>query len=191
MNTTHNKLNVKNIALIALLVAISIAVKLVVQPLKIFTGSVGLPGGAVLGGLYMMWLVLAVSLTGIKYAGTLVSAVQAIITFAAGLSVSFGWMTIAIYLASGIVSDLVLLISRYRYNALVFVIACCLANIVGTYLTNVAIFNMPLVPLLIMTASSALSGCIGGIIAYAVHCKISKMKAFQLQQQDEDQSEET
>jgi hypothetical protein len=63
----------------------------------------------------------------------------------------------------------VLLVSRHRGCCL----GCCFisgiaANIAGTFLVNLVFFRLPLVPLILSLSSAALSGGLGGIIAYSV-----------------------
>lgn len=180
------KFNVRTIAQLALLAGLGIAVKYAVQPLKIFTGLLGVPGGALLGGLYMMWIVLAVPTTNIKFAGCIVSAVQAIVTFAIGVSAPFGLMTVAIYMSSGIASDLVHFVCRYRYSPISFVIAAMLANAAGTFFTNLAIFNLPGLYLAITICAALFSGAVGGVIANTVYKALRRyIVASNADQQDD------
>ncbi len=172
--TKYSKINVRTIAQLALLAGLGIAVKYAVQPLKIFTGLLGIPGGALLGGLYMMWIVLAVPVTGVKFAGSLVSAVQALVTFAIGVSAPFGLMTVVIYMSSGIACDLVHFVCRYRYSAISFVVGAMLANAAGTFFTNLAIFNLPWLYLAITIVAALLSGAVGGVIANVVYKQLRR-----------------
>ncbi len=149
--------------------------KVIVQPLKVSTGFLGIPGGGLWGGLYMMWLVLAVCCTKLKYAGTLVSVLQAIITFATGLSASFGAMVVPIYLSAGIVSDITLFLFRSKYHPLSCAIACMLANLAGSMTTSYAIFSIPIIPLLILAVVSMISGAIGGVFAYIIYKRVKKL----------------
>ena len=60
-----NQFSLFQLMIIALLGAMGIAVKSVITPLvHMLTGPLYVPGGVVAGGIYMLFLVLAVSLTG-------------------------------------------------------------------------------------------------------------------------------
>lgn len=55
------------IVVIALMATIGIAIKPLISPLiHIITGPLYIPGGAVAGGFYMMWLILGAGLIGKK-----------------------------------------------------------------------------------------------------------------------------
>ncbi|MCL2235727.1 MAG: hypothetical protein FWB98_04705, partial [Defluviitaleaceae bacterium] len=68
-----------DLVVITVLSALGVAVGGIVGLLVRFvTGPLMIPGGAVAGGIYFMFLVLAVALTGKKSAAVLVGALQAI-----------------------------------------------------------------------------------------------------------------
>ena len=75
---------VYDLILIAMLCALSIAIKTIAGALvRMITGSLGIPGGALAGGFYMMWLPLAIALTGRRGAALIVAAVQTIVMITA------------------------------------------------------------------------------------------------------------
>ncbi|MFZ3132128.1 MAG: hypothetical protein WA125_13815, partial [Desulfosporosinus sp.] len=64
--------SVFDLIIIAMMSALGIATKPVIEPLAhIVTGPLFIPSGVVAGGFYMMWLVLAMGLTGIRGTATL------------------------------------------------------------------------------------------------------------------------
>ena len=148
--------------------ALGIAVKPVVVPLvHIISTPLLIPGGALAGGLYMMWLVVAMALTGKRGTATLVAVVQAILVTVTGIAGSHGLMSLVSYTLPGIAVDLGLLIVRHH--------ACCMpcsflagviANITGTAAVNMIFFMLPLVPLLLSLAVAALSGGVGGFLSF-------------------------
>ena len=48
------------------------------------------------------------------------------------------------------------------------------ANLVGCYAVNLAIFRLPVLPLLLCLSVAALSGGLGGLIAHAVAVNLRK-----------------
>ena len=66
-----------------------------------------------------------------------------------------------------------MLIFRRRYTTSIdFFTAGVVANISGTYLSNLIFFRLPLLPLVISLSTGALSGGLGGILAYLIYNKV-------------------
>ena len=153
--------------LCALMAALGIAVKAVAVPLAhIVTGPLLIPGGAVAGGLYMLFLVLACALCGRLGAATVTALVQAILVMVTGLSGSHGAFSLITYLLPGLAVDLVMLLTRHRGGC----VLCCFfagaaANIAGTLAVGAAVLGLPVVPLMLSLALAALSGGLGGLLA--------------------------
>ena len=148
--------------------AVGIAIKPVVVSLAhLVSAPLLIPGGALAGGLYMMWLIMAFGLTGKRGAATLCGLVQAILVLITGIVGSHGLISLASYTLPGLSVDLGLLLVRHRCCCL----PCCflagiLANLTGTAVVNQVFFSLPLIPLLLSLAVAALSGAIGGIISW-------------------------
>jgi len=155
---------------VALMAALGIAAKTVVTPLAhMITGPLYIPGGAVAGGFYMLFLVLAVSLTGVRGAVGLCGLCQGIMVLALGGAGSHGALSILTYTLTGLSVDAVMLLMRHRGCCLL----CCFlggvaANLTGTFVVNAAFFGLPFVPLMLSLAVAALSGGMGGTLAWAV-----------------------
>jgi len=148
--------------------ALGIAVKAVIAPV-IHTASAPLfiPGGALGGGIYMMWLVMAVGLTGKRGAATLAGLVQAILVILTGGASSHGLLSLVSYTLPGLAIDAWLLISRHRLCCLPCAfVSSILANLFGTLAVNMIFFSLPTVPLLLSLAAAAFSGGLGGVLAW-------------------------
>jgi len=165
-----DKFSIYQLMIITLLAAIGIAVKIPLQPLaQMITGPLFIPGGAMAGGIYMMFLVLSVSITGKVGAALLCGFVQALLVMITGLGGHHGALTIVTYTLPGLAVDLLMFLSRHRGCCR----KCCFfgsmaANITGTLLVGAAFFSMPLIPLMLMLCSAALSGGLGGILAWEI-----------------------
>jgi len=168
-----------DLVVIAMMASLGVAIKPVVVPLAhIITGPLYIPGGVIAGGFYMMWIVLGAGLVGKLGTATLISIVQAIMVISIGVFGTHGIMSLMTYIFPGLAVDLVLLVSRHRGYCL----GCCFvsgiaANISGTFLVNLVFFRLPLIPLVLSLSSAALSGGLGGIIAYSV---IKQFKKFNI-----------
>lgn len=165
-----------DLVLLAMLTALSIAFKAVVGILvRMITGPLGIPGGALAGGLYMMWLPLAITLTGKRGSALLIAAVQTIVLLTTGLPGSHGFWTILTYTAPAILVELVYI---YRpkggYNILHYIVSIILANLAGTYGSNLLFFRLSLYPLLFTLLAASFSGAIGGVLAFFTYRLVEK-----------------
>jgi len=167
-----------DLVVIALMAALGIATKPIIVPLShMITGPLFIPGGAVAGGLYMFWIVLAAGLVGKRWTATLTALVQALIVVVTGSFGSHGIASIITYTLPGFMIDLIFIIFRRKVKTnLDFFAAGVIANMTGTYMTNLVFFDLPLVPLLVSLTSSVLSGGIGGLIAYYIYKQMAKME---------------
>jgi hypothetical protein len=165
-----------NIVIIAMMAALGIATKPIIVPLShIITGPLYIPGGAIAGGFYMLWIVLGAAIVGKLGAATLISIIQAIMVIALGFFGNQGIVSLLTYIAPGIAVDFIFLISGHRGCC----IGCCFAagiaaNITGTFLVNLVFFQLPTIPLILTLACAALSGGLGGVIASSLLKQIRK-----------------
>ncbi len=171
------RFRVYDLMVIALMAALGIATKPLVVPLThMVTGPLFIPGGAIAGGFYMFWLVLAAGLVGKRGTATLVGFTQALIVIITGAFGSHGLVSIVTYTVPGLVIDGLFLLFRRRWTTLYdFFLAGVLANLAGTYMSNLVFFRLPLVPLVISLAGAIFSGGLGGVIAYQIYVRLSKI----------------
>jgi len=168
LQTALRRFSVKDLILIAAMAALGIAVKTVVTPLlHLASAPLFIPGGALGGGLYMMWLVVAVGITGKRGAATLAGLVQAILVILTGFGGSHGLLSLVSYTLPGLAIDAFLLISRHRLCCMPCAfVSCILANLCGTFAVNVIFFRLPAIPLLLSLAAAAFSGGVGGVLSW-------------------------
>ena len=170
------KFSIFEIILIALMATLGIATKPVIVPLAhIISGPLYIPGGAIAGGLYMMWIVLGVGIIERKGTATLISIVQAIMVVSLGIYGTHGIISFITYILPGLIVDLYILVLRPReFRIGDYFICGILANITGTFLVNIAFFRLPLVPLVLTLATASFSGGIGGLIAHSIVKRLKK-----------------
>ncbi len=166
------------LALLAMISVLGIAVKPLAGTIAhIVTGPLNIPGGAVAGGLYMMWIVIGAGLTGKTGAGAMIGITQGILVLALGFYGSHGALSLITYTLPGISADLVLRLMRHKVCCpLCGFLAGAAANMTGTLLVAGAFFSLPWIALLLSLAVAALSGGLGGILAYSVVSRLRKMK---------------
>ncbi|MGI6359108.1 MAG: ECF transporter S component [Bacillota bacterium] len=178
------------LVILALVAALGVASKPVVVPLAhMITGPLMIPGGVLAGGFYMLWIVLGAGLMDRRGGGTLISLVQAILIVSLGLYGTHGIVSFLTYLAPGLAVDLVFWPGgRWRGSSLAFFTAGLMANICGSYLVNLVFFRLPWIPLLLSLSTAALSGGLGGLIAYAVVHKLRQTGLMGLGVSENDKS---
>lgn len=179
MNKFLNRFSMFELIIIAMMAALGIATKPVIVPLvHIITGPLYIPGGAIAGGFYMMWIVLGAGIVRKGGTATLIALVQAIMIIVSGAYGTHGIISIVTYTLPGFMVDVLLLVTRSKGDGLM---DCFLggiaANLGGTYLSNLVFFNLPIIPLILSLSSAALSGGLGGIIAFNI---IKKFKQFNI-----------
>ncbi len=178
-----DRFSLYDLIIIALLAALGIATKSIIVPLAhIITGPFFIPSGAVAGGFYMMWLVLGFGITGRRGTMTLIGLVQAILVIATGIVGSHGVISLLTYTMPGILADLGLFLIGHRVCCLpCSFLAGLLCNITGTIMVNLVYFRLPLIPLVLSLSIAALSGGLGGMLAFKI---LEQIRTFQNRDQN-------
>lgn len=173
-----DKFSLYDLIIIAMMSALGIAIKPIIVPLShIISGPLLIPPGAVTGSLFMMWLVLGFGITGKRGTMTLIGFVQAILVMATGMVGSQGAMSLLSYTAPGILADFGLLLIGHRVCCLPCAfLAGMLCNIAGTAMVNFINYRLPVFPLVLSLSVAALSGGVGGLIAFKI---VEQIRKFQ------------
>jgi hypothetical protein len=163
--------SIYDLIIIAVMAAVGIAIKPVVSSAVHFISApLMIPGGSLAGGLYMLWIVLAFAITGKIGAATLAGLVQAIIVIFTGIPGSHGIMSLVSYTAPGLAIDILMLLmlkaAGREFDRLASFLAGMAANLAGTFFVNIIFFHLPALFLALTLAAAALSGGIGGLIAW-------------------------
>jgi len=168
----------KELILIALMAAMGLAIKPFVKTFThLISSPLGIPGGTITGGFYMMWLTLSMALTRRFGSATLTGLIQGFVVLILGLFGSHGALSIFTYTFPGLIIDIVALVYK-RYDKLDGqILYCIIANLTGTWIVGLIIMKLPKAPFIIALSLSALSGAVGGILAYFLY---RELKAFKL-----------
>ncbi len=153
--------------IMAMLAAMGIAVKVIIVPLvHLVTGPLFIPGGVLAGGFYMMFLVLGIAIIGKNGPAFIISLIQAALVTITGTFGSHGAVSLLTYTLPGLGVELWFFLTRHK--------ACCapccfvagiIANLSGSLAVNLALFNLPPIPLILALSLAALSGGLGGLAA--------------------------
>ncbi len=172
------RFTVLELIIIAMMAALGLATKPIVVPLvHIITGPLFIPGGAVAGGFYMLWIVLGAGMIKKRGTATLIALIQALIVAVTGFFGTHGVLSLVTYTLPGVVIDLLFFVLRkHPVTSLDYFLAGILANLTGTYLSNLVFFRLPWIPLLLSLSVGALSGGFGGLIAFQVAKRIRTLE---------------
>jgi hypothetical protein len=178
MNKLMDRFTLFDLVIISMMSALGIAVKIVLVPLvQIITGPLFIPGGSISGGIYMMFIVLGSMIVRKRFTAFLICAIQTILVTVTGTIGSHGVMSIITYLMPGIAVDILyFIINKYQYTKGGCFLAGIVSNTVGTFLVNFVFFRLPLIPLLLTLCLGALSGGLGGLLAYALAKQVEKFQ---------------
>ncbi|OPZ64105.1 MAG: hypothetical protein BWY85_01336 [Firmicutes bacterium ADurb.Bin506] len=174
--------SVRDISLIALLAAGGMVFKAAVGPAALaFCRQVNLPGGVVMGGVYMMWVVLGRAFTHKPFSATLVGAVQAGLGWVMGTIGPTGPTMLLSFVLPGLAADATVRAagggSRAGAGAGAFTLPVALAagaaaNAIGVGMRSYFFLHLPLPAWLGSVAIGAISGATGGAMAWVVQRKV-------------------
>lgn len=169
-----------DLIVITVLSALGVAISGVVGVyVRMLTGPLMVPGGAVAGGIYMLFLVMAVVLTGKKSSAVLVGFLQAIMVLVMPWAGNHGIMTLLTYTAPGVAIFLLLSLMRHKGCCrLCCFFACMVANLTGIALVSGVVMQLPFVPMMLGLTLGALSGGLGGLLTWVLAEKLKKLEVI-------------
>jgi ABC-type thiamin/hydroxymethylpyrimidine transport system permease subunit len=166
----------QDLVIMALFASLGLATKNIIHPLvATLAGPLYIPTGALAGGIYMTWPVMAYGFVRKVGAASVVSLTQAFISLILPFG-NFGLLSFVIYLAPGLAIDGFFLLSRHKACCA----GCCLgaaavANVAGTVLVGTLVLALPEFTLLFIVLVAAISGCIGGLFANMLLVRLRKI----------------
>lgn len=167
----EKRFTLKELIYISLLATIATISKTPIRVLSNFlSGSIGLPGGVIGGVYYMFWIVAACGFVKKTGTATLFCIIQIFVSLVIS---SMPPIKLITYLPPGIAIDLFLLL--WRKDPLqkgIMVILGALANSAGAVAQAMIIMGLSNIPTLISAITSAISGAIGGYLAFVVVIKL-------------------
>ncbi len=162
---------------IAIFSALGLAVKPIVAPLiHLISTPLMVPGGSLAGGLYMMWITLAVVIVQKPGVGFLVGLVQAVVMLSLGLFASHGAISLISYTMPGLVADITALLLIRKDTAYAHILICVFANITGIIIVSTLFLRLPFIPIVISIFIGSFSGIIGGLLSYSLFIKLKKYR---------------
>ena len=192
MKKILERFSLYDIIVIAMMAALGIAVKVVLVPLvQIVTGPLFIPGGTVAGGIYMLFIVLGYAIVRKRFTALLICIVQAILVMVTGTLGTHGIASIVTYTLPGIGVEILFLFTRFRATSAKPLSAGeCFAggivpNSIGAVTTSFVFFSPPWIPLLLVFCAGALSGGLGGLLAYALAKQVNRFNPHHKTDEDD------
>ena len=170
------RLILRDLILISLLAGLGIATKQIIAPIVMIVSSpLYIPAGTLAGGIYMMWPVLARGIVRKPGAGLLCTIIQSLVVFLSPIGM-LGALTLPIYIAPGIMIELVFVASLFRRpNLLVLTLAGLGANAAGSLMVAYMVLEIRDHVLVLILAASAASGIVGGLLAYKITREVERI----------------
>jgi hypothetical protein len=166
VNSLLRKFTVFDLIIIALIAAVSIAIKPFVALLGGVITHSFIPIGAVSGIIYMFWLILPSYFTKKRGTAILTGTVQACLALVFGMMGNRGLLNVPVYILPCIILEVVMLTSKsYISTRLSGFIAGGTANLTGAFIVGILFLQLTFIPLIISLVLAFISGGIGGVIA--------------------------
>jgi energy-coupling factor transport system substrate-specific component len=163
------KFSTQDLLYIAIFSALGLAIKPLITPIaQMLSRMLMITGGSLFGGLYMMWIVLAIATVRKPWTGTLVGLIQGFVMLALGYVGTHGALSILTFTLPGIAADIAAFFPHNFSKPLSHITLCISANLAGTLLVSILIWQLPFIPILISLGLSFLSAIGGGLLSYVI-----------------------
>ncbi|MDA3813075.1 MAG: ECF transporter S component [Candidatus Cloacimonetes bacterium] len=171
------KYSSQDLLYIAIMSALGLAAKPIITPLiHLISAPLMIPGGSLAGGLYMMWIALAIAIVKKPGAGFLVGLTQSIVMLSMGYFGNHGAVSLISYTLPGIMAEFVSLFFKNKGALPAQVMIVMVANLTGTVVVTIIVMRLAAIPFVISLIAAAVSGIVGGIISYSIFNKLKKFR---------------
>lgn len=171
------KYSSQDLLYIAIFSAIGLAIKPIITPLvRLISSPLMIPGGSLAGGLYMMWLTLAVVIVQKPGAGFLVGLAQAVVMISLGFFGSHGAISLISYTIPGLVADITVFLLIRKDTIYAHILICTFANITGIIIVSTLFLRLAFIPIMISIFIGSFSGIIGGFLSYSLFIKLKQYR---------------
>jgi energy-coupling factor transport system substrate-specific component len=161
-----------DILTIAILCAIGLAIKPVINPMiHTFTSIIRIPGGAVAGGFTMMWMALTRVKVNKPGSALLFGISQGLVVMLLGFFGSHGAFSIVTYVAPAVFIEIFALLFR-GHTLFHFSLYTIVANITGSLLVALWVMRLPMLMIWITVVLATISGMLGGLMAQMIYQKV-------------------
>ena len=169
------KLTVRQITLMAFCLVLGMFSKRIISPLtNMLTDFFRIPGGSLAVGFSLFFLIIGREMVPVPGSATLMGLVQSLLAIALGMSNYQGALAVITYTLPGAVIDLCALLLKKRDMAY-FMISCVLSCLASSLLTNILVFHLAGISLVLWLLLAAVSGVLGGFLAQLLYHRLKKI----------------
>lgn len=162
------KVDSRELVFMAMCVVLGLVCKRFIAPLtNILTDFIRLPGGSATSAFSILFIVIGVSVTDWKIAGTVLCLIQAMVAMGVGMSGNQGLFALVTFTVPGIIIDILRSLMRNR-DSIYTIVTCTLANTASAIASNFIVFgfkgSMLVLWILVAAAFGIIAGMIGNVI---------------------------
>ena len=169
------KLSARQLTLMAFCLLLGLCAKRIISPVtNVLTDFFRIPGGSAAVGFSLAFLVIGRELAAVPGAATAMGFVQGLLAIALGFSGYQGPLAIITYTLPGLVIDLTAWAMRDR-GLPYFIVSSVLACEVSAFMSNLLVFHLGGVALLLWQLMAACSGVAGGICASVLYARVARI----------------
>jgi hypothetical protein len=98
-----------------------------------------------------------------------------------GIGGNHGAMTLITYSMPGLAIFILLIVMRHKGCCkLCSFLSCMLANVTGTFFVGLGVMAIPMIPMLLALTLAALSGGLGGLLAWSLTKQLMKLEVVKV-----------
>ena len=169
------KSTTRDLAVMAILIALSLVIKRIISPVTNgLTDFFRIPGGSAAVGFSLAFLIIGKQIVSIPFAATQMGFVQALLALALGFSNYQGGLAIFSYTAPGLVIDVLTFIMNNQHPLFCFT-GGILSGLTSAAISNLLVFHLMGISLLLCFLLAALSGALGGLIAWLISERLQRV----------------
>ncbi|MCQ2566827.1 MAG: hypothetical protein MJ127_00270 [Mogibacterium sp.] len=162
------KVSSRELVFMAICATLGLVCKRFIAPLtNILTDFIRLPGGSATSAFSILFIVIGVSVTDWRIAGSILCLIQAIVALGVGMSGNQGLFALVSFTVPGMVIDILRLLIRDR-DSFYTIVSCTLANIASAIASNCVVFgfegSMLVLWILVAAGFGIIAGMIGNVI---------------------------
>ncbi len=170
-----NRLSARQLTLMAFCLLLGLLTKRIISPVtNVLTDFFRIPGGSAAVGFSLAFLVIGREAVPFFGSATLMGLIQGLLALALGMSGYQGPLAVFTYTLPGLIIDCAALVMKNK-GLPYFLCASVLSCIGSAALSNILVFHLGGVALLLWLLIAACSGLIGGTCAYLLHERVKNI----------------
>ena len=165
----------RDLAVMAFVLVLGLFSKRIISPVtNLLTDFFRIPGGSAAVGFSLAFLLIGRQMVSVPFAGTLMGFAQSVLALALGFSSYQGALALITYTLPGLVMDLASLLPSNGLPGRMT--ACILSCLASALLSDLLVFHLQGLSLILWLLLAALSGMLGGWLAHLVLEKLKHTK---------------